>query len=95
MGNITLVGNVDAFPGTSFGWFFPRTVSLLTRRNVPLSELLNAWRCERLWRDLALLLFAGERSGKLPGDNSPSLGESMLSGTMSSFPLLRAIECLA
>ena len=48
MGGITTVGNVDAFPGTSFGWFYPQPVSLLTRQNVPLSTSLNAGRCECL-----------------------------------------------
>ena len=29
MGDITPVGNVDVFPSASFGWFYPRQVSLL------------------------------------------------------------------
>ena len=66
MGGISPVGNADAFQGASFGWFCPWPVSLLARRNVPLSALRNAGQCECLWRDLALLLFAGERFGELP-----------------------------
>ena len=66
MGSITLVGNVDAFPGTPFCWFYPRPVSLLAQRNVLLSALLNVRQCERLWPNLALIFFAGERSGDLP-----------------------------
>ena len=62
---------------------------------MPLSALLNARRCERLRRDLALLLFTGERFGELPEDNSSFVGVSTLSGTMRSFPLLRAVGCLA
>ena len=42
MGDIMPVGNANAFPGTRFGWFYPRPVSLLSRRNVPLLALLNA-----------------------------------------------------
>ena len=95
MVGITPVGNVEAFPSTSFGWFYPRPVSLLANRNVPLSGLLNARQCERLWRDLALLLFAGERSGELPEDKLSSVGVSTLSGTMGSFPLLQAVGRLA
>ena len=62
---------------------------------MPPLALLNAGRCERLWLDLALLFFAGERSGGLLEDNSSSARVSMLSGTMRSFPLLRAIGCFA
>ena len=36
------VGNAEAFLGALFSWLFPRPVSLLTRRNVPLSAFLNA-----------------------------------------------------
>ena len=89
------MGNADAFPIASSGWFFPRPVSLLTRQNVPLSALLNARQCECLWHDLALLLFIGERFGKLPEDNSSFFEVSILSGTMVSFPLSRAVGCLA
>ena len=85
------MGNADAFPGTSSGWFYPRPVSLLAQRNVPLLALLNTGRCERLWRNLALLLFDGERFGELPENNSSSTEVSMLSGTMGSFPLSRAV----
>ena len=88
MGCITPVGNADAFPGTLFGWFCPRPISLLARRNMPLSALLNAWLCEHLWCDLTLLLFAGERFSELPKDNWSSARVSILSGTMGSFPLL-------
>ena len=87
--------NVDAFSGTPFGWFYPRPASLLDQLNVPLSALLNAGRCEHLWCDLALLLFAGERSGELLEDSSSSAGVSTLLGTMGPFPLLRAVGCLA
>ena len=89
------VGNADAFLGSSFGWFCPRPVSLLARRNVPLSALLNARRCECLWGDLALLPFAGERFGELPEDNSSSAKVFTSSGIMDSFSLLRAVGCLA
>ena len=41
MGDITSVGNADEFLGTPFGWFCPRPISLFSRRNVPLSALLN------------------------------------------------------
>ena len=44
---------------------------------------------------LALPPFARVRSGELPEDNSSSVGVSMLSGTIGSFPLLRVIGCLA
>ena len=60
MGGTTPACNVDAFPSAPFGWFYPRPVSLLTRRNAPPLALLNAGRCERLWHELALLLFAKE-----------------------------------
>ena len=80
------MGNADAFPSTSFGWFFPRPVSLLTRRNVPLSALLNVGQCECLLSNLALLLFARERFSELPEDNSSSARGSTSSGTMGSFP---------
>ena len=89
------VGNVDTFPGTSFSLFYRRLVSLLAQRNVPLSALLNAGQCERLCRDLALLLFARERSGELFEDSSSSAGVSTLSVMMGSFPLLWAVGCLA
>ena len=89
------MGNIDAFPGTPFSWFCPRLVSLLARWNVPLSALMNAERCKHLWRDLALLLFSGERYGELPEDNSSSPEVSTLLGTMGSFPLLWVVECLA
>ena len=89
------MGNVDSFSGTSFGWFFPWHVSLLARSNVPLSTLLNAGRCNYLWCDLALLVFVGERFGELPEDNSSSVGVSASSRMMGSFPLLRAVGCLA
>ena len=85
------MGNANVFPDTSFG----RPVSLLARWNVPLSALLNAERCECLWCDLAMLLFVGERFGELPKDNSSFAGVSTSFGTMSSFPLSRAIGCLA
>ena len=88
------MGNADAFPSTSFGWFLPSPVSLLARRNMPLSGLLNAERCECLWRDLALLLFVGERFGKLPEDNSSSAGVSTSSETMSSFIMSSWVPCL-
>ena len=58
---------------------------------MPLSVLLNAGRCERLWCDLALLLFFGERSGERLEDSSSSVGISTLSGMMDSFPLLPAV----
>ena len=76
MGGTTPVGNADTFPTTSFGWFYPRPVSLLARQNVLLSTLLNAGRCECLWRDLALLLFVEEKFSELPEDNSSSAGVS-------------------
>ena len=94
MGGITFVGNVDAFPGTSFGWFCPWPVSLLARWNGPVSALQNARRCECLWKDLALLLFAGERFGELPEENSLFTGVSTLSWMMGSLPLSRAVGCL-
>ena len=56
MSDIAPVGNANAFLGTPFGWFCPRPFSLLSRRNVPLSTLLNVGRCECFWHDLALLL---------------------------------------
>ena len=80
------MGNADAFLGTSFGLFCPWPVSLLARRNEPLSALLNARRYECLWRDLTLLLFARERFGELPEDNSSFVGVSTSSRTMGSFP---------
>ena len=95
MGGITPLDNADEFPWASFGWFSPRSVSLLARRNVPLSVLQNAGRCDRLWRDLALLLFDGERFGELPKDNSSFAGVSISSGTMGFFPLSQADRCLA
>ena len=85
MGSITPMGNADAFPGTSFGWFCPRPVFLLARRNGPLSALLNVGRYESLQCDLALLLFSRERSGELPKDNSSSTGLSMLLERWASF----------
>ena len=94
MGSIMPVGNANVFSGTLFSWFCPRPVSLLTRRNVPLSALLNAGRCECLWHDMALLPFIRERFGELPEDNSSSIGVSTSSRTMGSFPLLRAVGCL-
>ena len=48
MGGIRLVGNENSFPGTLFGWFYPRLVFILVRRNVPLSALLNVGQCEHL-----------------------------------------------
>ena len=87
--------NANAFMGTSFGWFCPRPVSLLTWRIVPPLDLLNAGQCELLWRNLALLFFAGEWSGDLPEDNSSFAEVFMLSRMMSSFPLLRAVGCFA
>ena len=87
--------NADAFPKTMFCWFCLQPVSLLAWRNVPLSALLNARRSEHLWPDLALRLFTRERSGELPEDRSSSARVSTLSGTMGSFPLLRAVGCLA
>ena len=95
MGGTTLVGNANTFPGTSFDWFFPWLISLLARWNVPLSALLNVRRCEFLWRDLALLLFSKDRFGELSEDNSSSAGVSTSSRTVGSFPLLRAVGCLA
>ena len=89
------VGNANEFSSTSFGWFYPRPISFLARRNLPLSTLLNAGRCECLWLDLALLLFAGERFRELSEDNSSPVGVSTSSGTMGSFPLSRAVGCLA
>ena len=44
----TLVGNVYAFLGTTFGWLYPRPVSLPARLSKPLSVLLNVGRCERI-----------------------------------------------
>ena len=44
---------------------------------------------------MALLLFTGERSGELLEDNSLSFRVFTLSGTMGSFPLLRAVGFLA
>ena len=44
---------------------------------------------------MALLLFARERLGELPEDNSLSVGVSMLLGTTGSFLLLRAVGCLS
>ena len=81
------VGNVDAFSGASFSWSCPRPISLLAQWNVPLSAVLNVRRCQRLWRDLTLLLFVGERFDELPEDNSSSVEVSTLSGTMGCFPL--------
>ena len=87
--------NADVFPGTSFDWFYPQPISLLTQRNVPLSALLNAERYECLSHDLVLLLFFRGRFGELLEYNSSSARVSTSSGTMGSFPLSRAIECLA
>ena len=80
---------------TALGWHCSRLVSLLARRSRPSSVLLNAGRCECLWRDLALLLFVEEGFGELPEDNSSFFGISALSGMMSFFPLLRAVGCFA
>ena len=87
MRDATPVGNTDALPGTSFGWFYPQPVFLPIQQNMPLSVLLNVERCECLWRDLALLLFVGEGFGELPEDNSSSVGASTSPGMMGSFPL--------
>ena len=81
------MGNAYSFPGASFGWFCPRPVSLLARRNVPLSALLNVGRCECLWHNLALLLFVRERFSALLEDNSSSVGVSTSLGMMGYFPL--------
>ena len=56
---------------------------------MPLLALLNAGRCECLWRDLAL-----ERFGELPKDNLSSAGVSTLSRTMGSFALSRGLGAL-
>ena len=82
-------------PGTPFGWFYPRLISFLAWRNVPPLALLNVGRCESLWCNLALLFFAGERSSELHEDNSSSVGVSMLSEIMGSFPLLQAVGCFS
>ena len=50
-----------------------------------LSTLLNAGRCEYLWCDLALLLFAEKRFGELPEDNSSSTGVSTSSRPCAPF----------
>ena len=94
MGSITPACNTDAFPGTLFGWLCPQPISFLAQWNVPLLVLPNVGRCEHLLRDLALLLFSGERSGELLEDSMSSIGVSTLSGMMGSFPLLRAVGCL-
>ena len=95
IGGTTSVGNVDAVLGNPFGGFCPRLVSLPAQWNVPLSTLLNAEQCECLWHDLARLLFVGETFGELPEDNSSFAGVSTSPGMMSSFPLSRAVRCLA
>ena len=43
---------------------------------------------------MALLLFVGERFGKLPEDNSSFVGVSTSSWTMGSFPLSQSVGCL-
>ena len=83
----TPIRNAYAFPSATFSWLHSRPIFPLARRSMPLSELLNIGRCECLWRDLALLLFSGERFGELPKDNSSSARVSMLSGTLGFFPL--------
>ena len=89
--------NAVAFSGTLFCWFCPRSVSLLAQKNVPLSTLLNARRCEHFWCDVASLLFARKRSDELPEDSSSSVRVSTLLGMIGSFPLLRGgrVLCLA
>ena len=54
-----------------------------------------AGRCECLYCDLNLLLFSGERFGKLLEDNSSFAGVSTSFGMMGSFPLSRVVGCLA
>ena len=53
--------------------------------------LVNARRCECLYRDLALLLFIGEGFGELSEENSSSAGASALSGMTGFFPLSRTV----
>ena len=55
-----LVGNAYSFFSAAFGWLCSRPDSLLARWSRPLLVLLNAGRCECLYHDLALLLFAGD-----------------------------------
>ena len=57
--------------------------------------LLNARRCECLYRDLALLLFVGEGFGELSEDNSSSVGASESSGMAGFFPLSRTVGFFA
>ena len=72
------VGNVDAFPRTWSGWFYPLPSSLLARQDAPLTVSLKAGRCKGLLRDFSLVFFAGERlkDEELPEDNSSSAGVS-------------------
>ena len=91
----TPVNNAYAFLGATFGWLCPRPVSLLARRRRSLSVLLNARRCERLWRDLAWLPFTWEGFGELLEDNSSSASVFASSGRMGFFPMSRTVKCFA
>ena len=51
--------------------------------------LLDAEKCECLWRDLALLLFVGERFGELLEESSSFVRISSSSGMMGFFLLSR------
>ena len=82
MGGTMLVCNADSFPGTPFGWFYPRPISLIAWQNVPPLALLNDGRCECLCHDLALLFFVRERSDELLEGNLSFARVSMLSGTI-------------
>ena len=55
--------------------------------------LLNAGRCECLWHDPGLFLFAKEGFGKLSEDNSSSVRVSASTRTMGFFPLSRTVGC--
>ena len=89
------VGNAYAFSSAVFGWLYPRPVSPPARRSKQLLVLLIAGLCECLYHNLARLLFDGEGYGKVPEDNSSSIGASALSRIMGFFPLSRTVGCFA
>ena len=82
-----------AFSGAAFDQICSWPASPLARWSRPLLVLLNARRCECLWHDLALLLFAREGFGELFENNSSSTGLSASSGTMGLFPLSCVVGC--
>ena len=89
------IGNTDTLPRSRFGLFYPLPAFLLALRDAPLKVPLKAGRCKGLFRDLALVFFAGERpkDEELLKDNSSSAGVSTSPVTMGSFHLLQAIGC--